>query len=774
MTNTLTASGRAYVVGVIAAGVAVVLHSLHELWHSPVNYQWFVLACLTLLSGSFTIRIPTIPARLSVSETFVFAAVLLFGPAAATLVVVLDTLIISLWLAPASRRPTRVLFNMAAPAVAIWAAAHVFYILAAIEPLSQAPQQILGLLLPLFILAFCYFLLNSGLVAFAVAFEKQTTAFSVWRRNFLWLSLNYFSGASVAALLLPYLQSPESQFVRVIGVILPLLLISYLTFKTALGRVEDANIHLRELNKLYLSTIETLAMAIDAKDQITHGHIRRVQIHAVRLAKAVGVTEPAQIQAIEAAALLHDMGKLAVPEYILNKPGPLTPAEFERMKLHATVGADILSAIDFPYPVVPIVRHHHENWDGTGYPSGLAGSDIPIGARILSVVDCFDALTSDRPYRPRLSDTEALRILQERRGTMYDPLIVDAFIEIHPELKQLADAARVPSRQLASLSASFGNRPSYPPKRAHLEEISASRAETMVLLELAQQLGVAEGPRDIADAALHHVRRLIPASLALLFVRGEGADDLHVLEALGDNSTVASELSIRLGQQLSGWVGANRHTIRNSDALLDFGDAARAMSPRPISAMAAAIVADELVGVLSVYSTLPDAFTADHERVLEAVAHHIAKPLRTALTAKKGDETARASRKAASTRSAVVYVHVEGLTDQSHHTARSLSTTISHCIRSKDVVLRLGDQEYAVVLADASIEAAATAARRIQAAGDVWRQSVGGGEPKRIRTTYAVGPEDGRTPDALLNVARLRALNDEDPLHSSSPTSSVH
>src|SRR6185436_14283974 len=142
----------------------------------------------------------------------------------------------------------------------------------------------------------------------------------------------------------------------------------------------------------------------------------------------------AQLNAIEAASLLHDMGKLAVPEYILNKPGPLTAAEFEKMKLHASVGADILSAIDFPYPVVPIVRHHHESWDGSGYPDGLRGSDIPIGARILSVVDCFDALTSDRPYRPRLSDADALRILHERRGRMYDPLVVDRFVEVYTEI----------------------------------------------------------------------------------------------------------------------------------------------------------------------------------------------------------------------------------------------------------------------------------------------------------------------------------------------------
>src|SRR5207342_1903426 len=271
----------------------------------------------------------------------------------------------------------------------------------------------------LLVLAVLYFLLNSWLIAVAVALEQRGSTFNVWRRNFLWLSLNYLSGASVAALLLPYLQGPGYAFVRVIGVLLPLLLISYLTLKTALGRVEDATRHLTDLNRLYLSTIETLAMAIDAKDQITHGHIRRVQAYAVGLARRLGVTDEKLIKAIEAAALLHDMGKLAVPEYILNKPGKLSAAEFEKMKLHASVGADILSAIDFPYPVVPIVRHHHENWDGTGYPTGLRGTDIPIGARILSVVDCFDALTSDRPYRPRMTDDAALHILRERRGSMY-------------------------------------------------------------------------------------------------------------------------------------------------------------------------------------------------------------------------------------------------------------------------------------------------------------------------------------------------------------------
>ncbi len=192
------------------------------LWRAPVDEEWFVLAGLTLLSGSFTVRVPTISARLSVSETFVFATVLLFGPAAATVIVVLDTIVISLWLRGASRTPERILFNMSAPAVAIWTASHLFYAISDIQPLSQGTaQRTAPLVLPLFGLALCYFVLNSALIARAVAFQRRISPFLVWRQNFLWLSLNYISGASVAALLLPYYQGPDSAFLRVIAVILP-------------------------------------------------------------------------------------------------------------------------------------------------------------------------------------------------------------------------------------------------------------------------------------------------------------------------------------------------------------------------------------------------------------------------------------------------------------------------------------------------------------------------------------------------------------------------
>jgi putative nucleotidyltransferase with HDIG domain len=556
----------------------------------------------------------------------------MFGPAAATVIVVLDTLVISFWLGRSANPPSRLLFNVAAPAVAIWLSSHAFFSLTGVAPLALSPQPIIGLIFPLFGLAVLYFLLNSWLIAFAVAFQKHQSAFLIWRNNLLWLSLNYFSGASVAALLLPYLLGVEYAFIRIVGILLPILTISYLTLKTALGRVEDANRHFGELRNLYLSTIETLAMAIDAKDQITHGHIRRVQRYAIGLAKHLGVSDPVQISAIEAASLLHDMGKLAIPEYILNKPGRLTDTEFEKMKAHAAVGADILSAIDFPYPVVPIVRHHHEHWDGQGYPDGISGTAIPIGARILSVVDCFDALTSDRPYRPRLPDSDAIKILLQRRGTMYDPLVVDAFLDVHDTLtSQQAETNSHTNEGLAAISRGTTSSHSTDPG-PRLDDISSSTGEMMILFDLANNLSGQLPLTEAAEVISKHLRHIVPAAVCVFYIYDGVADEIRATYASGDSARHFNGLAIPRGQRLSGWVAANLKTIVNSDPVLDIGEAARGITPRLLSCLSTPLVSDnQLVGVLSLYSVHRDHFTEEHRRIIEVVARQASKSIKSSL-----------------------------------------------------------------------------------------------------------------------------------------------
>ena len=781
----LTEPARLYIGMVILAGVVAVCHSIYTLHFYPVSYHWSLLAGLTLLSGSFTVRIPTIPARLSVSETFVFAAVLLFGPAAATMIVVLDTLIISLWLRQRSRRTSRVLFNVAAPSVAIWVASHAFYLLADIEPLTRSQRPILPLLGPLVALAVLYFLLNSILVAWAVAFEKRISALTVWRENFLWLSLNYLSGASVAALLLPYLQPEQPEFARVVGILLPLLLISYLTFKTAMGRVDDANRHLMELNRLYLSTIETLAMAIDAKDQITHGHIRRVQIHAVALARAMGVREDAQIRAIEAAALLHDMGKLAVPEYILNKPGPLTVAEFDKMKLHASVGADILSAIDFPYPVVPIVRHHHENWDGTGYPDRLAGTAIPIGARILSVVDCFDALTSDRPYRPRLADKEALRILAERRGQMYDPLIVDTFVKLHTDGGFRTSTVATESSFAAITVSAIPTNSGLPHRASRLEDITASGEEMLALFELARGLSNRMDLTEVGDVIVKHLRRILPASLSVLYLYDVDTDELVSSYASGEHTDLVAALRIPLGQRLTGWVGANRQTIRNSDPVLDLGEPARSVTPRPRSCLSTPLmVGDSLVGVLSLYASAREAFSDDHQRIVEAVARQVATVVQQALTFDRSKQASlkdqltglpnleqlevlsRNQSLVTKSPMALIYIAVGGLREIiahfGHEAGNEVLNHVVACtrrqIRSADVLFRYEADQFLVLQFHTDKSIATAVADRIGQAVETDSATGRAKGQVRIAVGVAAMPDDGQSVDALIKSAKKMSV----------------
>lgn len=605
----LTRLAQAYIAAVIALGFTVVAVSAHELKAHPVGVQWFLLAALTLVSGSATVKLPSVPASISISETFVVAAVLLYGSAAGTLTVALDGLVISFWIAKRRQELYRALFNMSAPALSAWCAAQLFFWLSGIQPLVKEAAPLDQILPALFVFAIAYFGLNSWLIAFAICLEKGISPFKVWRENFVWLSLNYFCGASVAVLLVVYTRQIDLRFV---GVIVPLLLVLYFTFKTSMDRVEDANRHVDKVNKLYLSTIETLAMAIDAKDQVTHGHIRRVQRFAVGLAKQLGVRDESLIKALEAAALLHDMGKLAVPEHILNKPGRLTEAEFEKMKLHASVGADILSAIDFPYPVVPIVRHHHESWDGSGYPDGLRGTEIPIGARILSVVDCFDALTSDRPYRRRLSNAEALEILNERKGSMYDPWVVETFERVHEELDFVER-----SGHHAGSSGESGR---------ELNQPAASRSTPVSAVSKAGPHSLEESPDDEAvalecEALLVRVRPLIPLRV-LVFYRYDAKEDILIAHQIGGGDARLSGTRLALGDRLSGWVAANRQPITNSDAALDLEGLATDFLPALTHCMALPVIVSKgLIGVLTLYASQP--FSADHERLCRKMIQEI-------------------------------------------------------------------------------------------------------------------------------------------------------
>jgi putative nucleotidyltransferase with HDIG domain len=619
-----------YVSVVACLGAAVVAGSLGQLIvHATYLRQWAILAALTVASGTAVLKMPAIPVSFSISDAFTITAAILFGPAAGTVTVALDALAMSYRLSRAHLPVRRVIFNATAPALAMWVAAHVFFLLAGVAPLSQARTEGWRLILPLAAFAALYFALNTGSIATAIALEQRRSPLAVWRGHFVGLWLAYFGGALAAGLVVLLVYRPTSDL-TILAVILPLPIILYFAFKNATGRMEDQIKHLAEVNRLHLSMIDALAHAIDAKDQVTHGHLRRVQVFAVRLARELGVTDENELKAIEAAALLHDMGKLGVPEHILNKPGRLTRTEFDKMKLHATIGADILSSIQFPYPVVPIVRHHHEHWDGTGYPAGLRGGEIPIGARILSVVDGFDALTSDRPYRPRLSDEDALRILRASRGSKYDPLVVDTLATLYRDAALPERESAVPSDALTAITRALQPSPDVPAGAIH--RIDLDEAEVMLaFFNLGGGLIDKTDLAGIGGLVWTALERVVPASSCAVFLYDSARDELRAAFSAGEHAGVLGALEIPVGQRLTGWVAANRATIVNSDAALDLGSAGDALKPPLVSSLSTPLLAGQrLVGVLTLYSTSREPFTDRHGRILQVMAQVLSRAVGSA------------------------------------------------------------------------------------------------------------------------------------------------
>jgi putative nucleotidyltransferase with HDIG domain len=606
----LASRAGSYVLTVLCAGCVVLAMSAAELSTTYLPPQWWALVALTLVSGSASLKIPAIPANFSISDVFTLTSAVVFGPAAGTVMVAIDSLVISACLVRKVLPLERILFNAAAPPVAMWLSAHAFFWASGIQPLVLHPLglEVVGPWLLVF--AAVYFFLNTFAIAVAIALHERVNALVIWWAHFQNLWFTFIGGAVGAAFVVFALQ------LGIYGIVVlafPLLLAAILHFayQNATGRTADQLKHLAEVNRLNLSTIEALAHAIDAKDGVTHRHIRRVQRSAVALAGRVGIEDQLQIQAIEAAALLHDIGKLAIPEHILNKPGQLTPVEFERMKSHARIGAEILSEVNFPYPVVPIVRHHHENWDGSGYPDGLKGADIPIGARILAVVDCFDALTSHRPYRRALSAADAFEIIVKRRGTMYDPAIVDAFREMCMDAPIESTSPIEPTKAAAA---------DFQAPRASRDPVVASADEVRMGMLLGAALASLSGGRCPYQRLAEALCQLPDVDTVAIFMADRGQDRLLSHRVSGRHAPSLQGVAIPIGERMSGWAAASGEPMINGDAALDLFDT---MADSLQSGIAVPYNAPDGGWVISLYSTRRGAFSAEHVRLVRAAISQI-------------------------------------------------------------------------------------------------------------------------------------------------------
>jgi putative nucleotidyltransferase with HDIG domain len=616
----LSPRAQTFVAAIISGGSLMLVASLYGLMSSAPNANWLLVAGLAVVTGTCMIKLPRVETRFSLSDALVFTSVVLLGPACGVIVAAADALAASLRYNKRDELwASRTMFNVTSAAVSIWVPGRLYLALGGHAMGPAGAPDLQGIALPLAALVLGYSLLNTGAIATVLALTGRGHVAAVWRENFAWVWVTHAWSGMVAGAIAIYIPHVN---VFSVFVILTVGAVGYATVRVYVGKAEESTGRLHKLNELYLATIKALAMAIDAKDQVTHGHIRRVQVYAVGLAQALGVTDEPTLKGIEAGALLHDTGKIAVPEHILNKPGKLNAQEYEKMKSHVTIGADILSGIDFPYPVIPLVRHHHENWDGTGYPDGLKGEDIPIGARILSVVDCFDALTSDRPYRRALSTEAALDILRERSGTMYDPAVVNRFIAVHPQLTATLDAEDAPHGESPSEAAAQLTEAA-PTATAEFPELDAELDE---LPRLAASGLCAE---EVAFIVINRLKRRLRFVTAAVYAPRMADDRLEPVYVSGRHADLFKQSTIRMNEGLSGWVAAHGQFIVNANPALDLMGPVVRCDLQLTSALVVPFTGTSGArGALALYADSSDAFTLDHARTAAAAATHLSRAIR--------------------------------------------------------------------------------------------------------------------------------------------------
>jgi diguanylate cyclase (GGDEF)-like protein/putative nucleotidyltransferase with HDIG domain len=565
-----------------------------------------------------------------------------------------------------------------------------------------------------------------------------------------------------------------------------------------LARLEGERRHAQQMSEVHLATIEALALAIDAKDQTAQNHIQRVQIFATGLARALAMSE-GDVQAVKTAALLHDIGKLAVPEHILAKPGVLTPEEFQKVRIHPHVGAEILAAVPFPYPVAPLILSHHERWDGRGYPNGLAGSDIPLGARIICVVDYFDALTSDRPYHRAMSADAALAIIEQEAGKALDPHVVQVFVAVLPQLWIEAERDAGPPRLSLPVRAPSGEpllgaeRSDKAPRSSVFADIALAHREIYALYQIAQTMGTSIGVSDTMALIASKLTNLVPFSACALFLYAESSDTLYCRFATGTDSELIQQLALRTGQGLTGWVARNRRPLVNARPSTDLEAAGSNLPTALQSALVCPLISgDRFIGTLAVYHTAPGFFRDDHRRLLDRVCEQAAAVIHNSIVFEQTQEAsltdpltglpntrfmvmhltrelARAERLKSEVSLLVMDLNdFKDVNDTfGHHIGdralRHVAQVLRAAIRPYDICVRYAGDEFIVVLAGCGREEAENKRMELQhAVADIYFEPRPGHRlPLSISAGAAVYPHDGDSYEALLARADAQMYRDK-------------
>ncbi len=775
----------------VSLGVTVLCSALWH-WQSADLMRFTCYLLVAILASGLKVQLPGIDGTMSVNFLFILLGVMELSLSETLAIGCVATLVQSVWQARNRPDPVKVLFNVFGMMVNASALCYASYHWLDGKVGGNRPVLLI-------VAALVFFLANTLPISVVIALTENKTSRKVWSECYFWSFPYYLVGAAAVGLV-GIVNSRAGWQTSLL--VLPVIYWVYRSYRLYLGRleaekerVEVEKRHVEQIASLNMRTIEALALAIEAKDHTTHTHLQRVRTYAVEIAKEIGLS-PDEIEALRAAALLHDIGKLAVPEHIINKPGKLTPEEFEKMKVHPIVGAEILDRVAFPYPVAPIVRSHHERWDGSGYPAGLSGEQIPIGARILAAVDCLDALASDRQYRAAIPLDRAMETVKERSGKWFDPKVVEILERRYADLErtaQIPEEGFVPAGFAKDLRVERGLAPATGFEKwsnnsqnetDFLSSIASARQEAQAMFELSQDLGNSLSLSETLSVLSMRLRRLVPYDSIAVFVSRNG----WLLPELvsGENFRVLSSLKIRVGEGLCGWVAENCKPIINGNPQVEQGYVA---DPKTATLTSALVVPLQglsgVVGVLAMYHSSPDAFTPDHLRILLAVASKVALSVENALKYQQAEssattdfltglpnarslfvhlaqEVARCRRMKTSL--AVMVCDIDGLkkiNDSFGHLEgdkllREFSLRLKDACRGYDYVARMGGDEFVVTAPGLSYEGALEKTDRLnQAAIEAGRHTCG-----RDVITLSVGtafcPEDGFDVEALLAEADRR------------------
>lgn len=792
----LTRPARLFIITITIVGSLALVASWVYGGH-PSSSRVLILA-LALAGALGPLRIPVpVFGNISIAFSLIFAILLLLGTPSAALGAIVAAVTASM-LRRTGRLPVyRTVFNAANLTISTVAAGAVFRGLGgtvgSFEPTTEWLPALLGTLV--------FFFMNTLAVATIVSLTDGVPLWHNWVNNFFWTCPAYVAGTILAGFVVVSIER-----IGMWGLLLalPPLYVLYFSLRLYTSKVIQERLHHKQMADMYLSIIEALALAIDAKDRTTQRHIRRVQTYAVELGRVLGLSQE-ELEALKAGALLHDIGKLAVPEHILCKPGRLDREEYEKMKIHPRIGAEILETVHFPFPLVEVVRSHHEKWDGTGYPDRLKGVEIPMGARILAVVDCFDALTSDRPYRRPLAKEEALEYLRSEIGTFYDPRVVQALFENLDRMESLADRINrsrekwaAPDKREARQTNERLSRDSNEMRRSIMKNISSAHRELYALYEIAQNLAKSLNIEEALSFISSKIARLVHYRCLVLYLYDKNNQVLKPRYVAGRDVKHLMELQIKLGERMSGWAAQHRRSMvgrSHADPIRREGersDLEELLAEGVIEPLENAIVTplldgDQLLGVLALYDRPDQPYEEDSLRIISIVGKHVSSAVKNAILYESTKESTLTDPLTDLPNARYLFVSFEEelsrtqrqrvplsiieldvndfkeVNDRYGHPAgdrilRLLARVIRDQLRGCDTCVRYAGDEFIVIVPGVGKEGIAKLQGRIQKAIEGYRFPLHGGRAARISISMGAAsfPEDGRTFDALLSVADAR------------------